>query len=161
MKNLIVTTFLILATTMAQASHANEEICGLELNEDGTESGLYTETEILDIKTVDSITHENMVLLKKYYAVKYKKEVTFEQLKTAFAKGGSEQRNDLYILKFNFKETGNTYYEVRTYPGDAAEGLVINPTTKEIQATNRNATYTVNLNGKKIDCSALNTQNQN
>lgn len=154
MKSVIVSAFLVLAATSAQAYQStvpHAEICVLEAGYEPEDlDKLYKETVIFDIKEAKSVTKAQWAMLKEYYQGYYSDEqVTFERLKKDFGPKGDEAYNDLYIYKIEIAASGNVYYEVRTYPGDNPFGYVFDAKGNFV-ASNGDGSYSLAVSGK--DC---------
>lgn len=153
MKSVILSAFLVLAAVSAQAFDAsipNVELCNLESGYEPEDlEKIFTEKVIFDIKEAKSVSPALWAMIKEYYEGYTSESVTFEKLKKDFGPKGDESYNDLNVYKFQFAATGNVYFEVRTWPGDNAVGMVFNA-KGEFVASNGDGSY--QLASTKISC---------
>ncbi|MEK2646435.1 hypothetical protein [Bdellovibrio sp. BCCA] len=155
---LFLSVLMLSKFALATTTPAHVELCALEIAEEA--EAQFTEETIFDIRKTKTISAFHLSLINNYiagYNQEPNKNLTLADLQKMFGKDGEESFNDLYIVKYTSKTTGQVYLEVRTYPGDNPVGTVYNSKTGEILAQNSDDSYELTLpNGGTFSCYDLN-----
>lgn len=129
MKSVLAVFGLLMMTMVANAQEKTAglpvELCKLQSG-DETDADAFVEVENLDVTAVASLNAFQLNLVNQHLIEREytDKALTLAEIQTMFSDKGQEGYNELYLVTLKAKESGNTYVEVFSYPGDNQYGLL-------------------------------------
>jgi len=126
MKHMMMILSLTILSTAAFAAPKHIALCEIQQAEEDIKTPDLVYITDTNIKDVESVTAYQTVLLNRYlrHQEYTTQDSSFAEIKQMFSDNGEHQFDELHILTFQAKSTGNVYTQVHSYPGDNQYGLI-------------------------------------
>jgi len=131
------------------------ELCDLETD---ASDDTFTEIRTIDIDKTKTLSPFLLKLANEHLIAQgyVKTEQTLPEIKALFGEKGEESFNDLYIVFFISKKTGQKYIQVKTWPGDNPMGLIFEADSGKLVGHNSDDSISlVTLSGGDVSCYEL------
>lgn len=165
MKSVLVVFGLL---TMAMVANAQEkaaglpvELCKLESYDDA-DAEAFVEVENVDVKAATSLSAFQLDLVNQHLIEREytPKALTLAEIQALFSGNGEERYNELYLVTLKAKESGNTYIQAFSYPGDNQYGLIFEAKTGKLVGHNGDGSISLyKQNGSTVSCYDLGFNN--